>query len=298
MNACVPASINSHLVSAKVVDMLKVAPIPKRTSRAAQAIFGSNNFYIALGNRLADILSELEPKPKIGSEFKRESAVPLLPLLTLFQYMESLTDGQAVEALHLRLDWKYALHLPLDQPRIPAETLCQYRKTSLHSRSYLSELQELLDRLATEPALGNYIKKPLDAESMIMVVCALDRLSRVEEAMRRAIEGLTNQHPDWLRRIALPHWYIRYYHTSSLLETPALGEQPDTFSREIGEDAHYLLERVDHANAPGLQAVEGIQELRAVWQEQFRLCANGSFIFSPHCASCSTIPTGNIQINP
>ena len=38
----------------------------------------------------------------------------ILAFVSVFQFMENLADRQAVEALRMRLDWKYALHVPLD----------------------------------------------------------------------------------------------------------------------------------------------------------------------------------------
>src|SRR4030042_6671078 len=37
-----------------------------------------------------------------------------LALVTAFQFLEDLPDRAAANAVRLRLDWKYALHLPLD----------------------------------------------------------------------------------------------------------------------------------------------------------------------------------------
>jgi hypothetical protein len=277
--------------------MSKIIPIPRETSRAAQAIFGSNNFYIILGNSLASILSEFKPRRFIGPGWEQKSAIPILSLLTLFQYMERLSDRQTVRALHYRLDWKYALHLPLNHPGIPEEILCQYRQKNLFRCSHLSELQELLERLAGDPALDKYIDKPVDAKSMITAVCTLDRLTRVVDAMHRAIEGLTNHQPDWLRRIALPHWYTRYYHVSSHLKPLISSDRPEAFSREIGEDAQYLLECVEHADTPGLDELEEIRNLHAVWQEQFKLSADASALFLSRCASCPSILTDKTYIN-
>jgi L-ribulose-5-phosphate 3-epimerase UlaE len=39
-----------------------------------------------------------------------------LALVTIFQFMENLTDRQAADAVRSRLDWKYALSLELTDP--------------------------------------------------------------------------------------------------------------------------------------------------------------------------------------
>ena len=37
-----------------------------------------------------------------------------LAFVTIFQYLEDLSDRQAAESMRMRLDWKYALHQPVD----------------------------------------------------------------------------------------------------------------------------------------------------------------------------------------
>jgi transposase len=51
---------------------------------------------------------------------KREKNLTFAPwrlaLVTIFQFMEHLTDRQAADAVRSRLDWQYALSLELTDP--------------------------------------------------------------------------------------------------------------------------------------------------------------------------------------
>jgi transposase len=48
-----------------------------------------------------------------SSEGKPGISPVILAFVTVFQFMEKLPDRQAAEAVRIRLDWKYALRLPL-----------------------------------------------------------------------------------------------------------------------------------------------------------------------------------------
>jgi transposase len=90
-----------------------IPSIPKETARAANAIFGRNNFYIVIGEHLDALLEDIQLPGLSENECvsKREGAIGAL--ITFFQFIEGLTDVQAVDAVRTRIDWKFALHLSL-----------------------------------------------------------------------------------------------------------------------------------------------------------------------------------------
>src|SRR5512140_3732571 len=103
-------------------------PIPADIKRAARAVFSSSNFYIRVGEQVAAIFSEpgLEHIAETSASLK--AAPHFLPLVTFFQFVEGLTDAQAADAVRSRMDWKFALHLPLHLPIFSPEILCEFRR--------------------------------------------------------------------------------------------------------------------------------------------------------------------------
>jgi transposase len=47
--------------------------------------------------------------------------------VTVFQFLEGLSDRQAAEAVRSRIDWKYALGLELSDAGFDASVLCEFR---------------------------------------------------------------------------------------------------------------------------------------------------------------------------
>ena len=65
--------------------------IPWETARSAKAIFGSRNFYIQVGEQLESILKDIQAEHIL-------EAGTIFPPITFFQFLEGLTDAQAINA--------------------------------------------------------------------------------------------------------------------------------------------------------------------------------------------------------
>jgi transposase len=62
------------------------------------------------------------------SERGRPAEAPWrLALVSVMQFAERLSDRKAANAVRGRIDWKYALGLPLDDPGFDASVLCEFR---------------------------------------------------------------------------------------------------------------------------------------------------------------------------
>ena len=62
----------------------------------------------------------------------------LLALVTIFQFLEDLPDREAARAVVVRLDWKYALHLPVEYAGFDFSCLSYFRRRLLeHEQSRL-----------------------------------------------------------------------------------------------------------------------------------------------------------------
>src|SRR3954452_9901723 len=69
--------------------------------------------YRVIGEQLAGIVSD-EQFAALYEPTGRRSVWPsVLALVTIFQFLEDLPDREAARQVGVRLDWKYALHLPL-----------------------------------------------------------------------------------------------------------------------------------------------------------------------------------------
>ena len=271
---------------------MAIPSIPKETARAANAIFGRSNFYILIGEHLEAILEDiqLQCSSERGGVSKAEGAI--LALITFFQFVEGLTDIQAVDAVRTRTDWKFALHLSLIPATFHENALCEFRQRVLMDSVSQHEFQELIDRFAMfTPALNNKFQNIKNLE-VISLVCSINRLNRAQQTMNQVLEVLAARFPDWLKKIALPHWYGRYNHATPRLDVAILLGQQRFFVEEIGADIHHLLEAIHRSDSHEINDLYEVKTLDRVWLQQFQAPDQAQndglqILNSKHCEACT-----------
>jgi transposase len=205
-------------------------------------------------------------------------------LVTQFQFMERLPDRRAAAALHSRLDWKYALHLPLNHPGLASSLLCEFRHQLWDDPLRRQEFQLMIDTMTERSWLSFEDRLQSTADALISSVCNLSRIELLADSLCVALETLAASQPDWLLKTALPYWFDRYTKRKLLSDLP--NNLPDQFAlaQAIGLDAAHLLGAVEHE--AGLAHLREIRLLQRVYSEQFDLSEKEAHWRQPQCVSC------------
>ena len=74
-------------------------------------------------------------------------------LVTLFQFVENLSDIQAADAVRSRIDWKYALSLELEDEGFDASILCEFRARLVEHQAESRLFEAMLTRFSDEGML-------------------------------------------------------------------------------------------------------------------------------------------------
>ncbi len=237
--------------------------VPPYTAHAARATFGPDNPYLLVGDQLYGWLEALDAGPLRDTFLDGPHWDDLvLSMVTVFQYVEDLADRQAADAVRTRLDWKHALHLPIDYPGIEYLSLGRYRRRLPEEEAELLAFGCLLDWLIAPGLLGRGQARK-GARQVLKTVEMRTWVSEANEAMSRALEAVASLHSDWLRQIALPHWYQRYSGVAPEGVGVSLECTPDPVDAVHG-DVTYLLEMVDCAGPSALGGLPEIQALRGL----------------------------------
>jgi transposase len=262
-------------------------PIPGETVKSARSVFGRSNFYLAIGDqadKLFDGIALIDPS---GSFRKPPRTLAMLYLITIFQFVETLPDHQAADALRGRTDWKYALHLPLNHPGLPPESFCDFRRWLKAEAGGQRDLQTLLLHLSEITKFTARQPTSLDSKLVITFVCQISRLANVWEALHQAMEALASRRPEWLLATSQPHWILRYGSQRRHLDLTGETGEGYALSQAIGTDGYYLLEAISRAGDPGLANLEEVRKLRELWCEQFEYVAGKILWRGEACAGCS-----------
>src|SRR5258706_450537 len=106
---------------------LPIPPVPEETARVAHAVFPRGNVFMQVRDTLGAIYTDEAFADLFPTHGQPAEAPWRLALVTIFQFMEHLTDRQAADAVRSRLDWKYALSLELTDPGFDHTVLSEFR---------------------------------------------------------------------------------------------------------------------------------------------------------------------------
>jgi transposase len=248
-----------------------IPPIPEETARIAKAIFPKGGLYLTIGDEIGLLFDDVDFTDLYAIDGMPATSPALLAMVTIFEFMENLSDRSAADAVRTRIDWKYALHLALDDPGFDFSLLSDFRQRLVEHAGARLIFQRLLERLRELDLLGPGGRQRTDSTHVLSQVRALSRLELVAESMRLALEAIAAQQPDWLQEIALPHWYERYRRILTSFHLPRAKEKREALAMDIGADGFYLLEHLHQASSPAhLLELDEIRLLEQVWQQQFQ----------------------------
>ena len=261
-------------------------PIPPETARAARAVFGGSNFYLATGDQVDHLFTGLALDPSARAQ-PQGWPLAMLYLITVFQFMETLPDHLAAEALRKRVEWKYALHLPLSYVGLKEKSLCEFRRGLRVCPGQQQNMQVLLSRLSegAGPDLNGSFSQ--DPRQVIGAVCLASRAARVWETISQALEALATRQPEWLLATSLPHWYERYGHGAHSLNLRAERGELEALAQATGADGAYLLKAIAEAGIPELNELSEVSTLEQVWREQYEYRAGVVAWRQEACAGCT-----------
>ena len=244
--------------------------VPEETRRVARAAFPKGTLCL----RIADALGPVYQDGQFATLFPRRgqpAAAPgRLALATVLQFVENLSDREAANAVRGRIDWKYALGLQLADPGFDHTVLSEFRSRLVAGGAERLLLDALLRVLQEQGLVKARGRQRTDSTHVLAAVRGLNRLERVGETLRAALNELAVVAPEWLRTVAPAAWYERYGRRVENYRLPKTEASRLALAAEIGADGQQLLVVIDGATEqPGLAQLPAVTVLRQVWAAQY-----------------------------
>src|SRR5215213_9548049 len=187
-----------------------VGEIPAETARVARAAFPKGTVV----TRLRDAFDALYEDEDFRSLYPARGQPGLTPwrlaLVTVFQFLEHLSDRQAADAVRARIDWKYALGLELTDPGFHFSVLSEFRARLVAGGAEPLLLDTMLERFKHRGPVRARGKQRTDSTHVLAAVHDLHLLERVAETLRATLDDLAAVVPGWLHEVARPAWFERY----------------------------------------------------------------------------------------
>ena len=244
-----------------------IGEVPAETVRVARAAFPKGTVITRLRDEFS-VLYEDEDFRKLYSARGQPGLAPWrLALVTVFQFLEHLSDRQAADAVRARIDWKYALGLELTDPGFHFSVLTEFRARLVASGAEHLLLDGMLERFKARGLVKARGKQRTDSTHVLAAVHDLHLLELVAETLRAALDDLAAVVPDWLRKVAQPVWFERYGRRVEDYRLPKSQEKREALALEVGTDGFVLLDALDAAGAPEAAGeVAMVGTLRDVWR--------------------------------
>lgn len=193
-----------------------------------------------------------------------------LACVTLLQYKENMSDTEAAEACINRIDWKIALHIPLEENEsFDPSTLCYYRKR-LKENDGMSLIFDKTVKLAQEK---KFIKKRtnqrIDATHIISHVNRISTTDLLFRAVRCVVEEIEKLDAEYYEQ-EIPEYmkerYRRRFSSFGLSKDKKWDKQA-----EIVEDGLYLKTLLENLPCKNYSEMKQLKIMEIIFEENVKI---------------------------
>lgn len=242
--------------------------VPTDTAALGQKLFREEHPYRMLGDRFDQLLPEENAFRGLYCETGRGAIPPLLmALVSVFQFLEKVPDRQAAEMVISRIDWKYALHLPLTYAGFHFTDLYAFRVRLYEHHEERRLFERVLQKLKEMGLIKTRGKMRTDSSHVLGVVQRLTQLELVRETLRVALRASREVAGQWVEQSLPPSFCEAYAVRAS--EYGMSSEEVQAQLLQTGKDGYWFLGQVDQSAPEVVRGLAEIGVLRTVLQQQF-----------------------------
>jgi transposase len=271
--------------------------VPAATARVARKAFRKGSLPIRARDQLGAWYADVDFAAAYGVRGAPGISPAQLAMVTVLQFTENLTDRQAADAVRGRLDWKYALGLPLDDEGFDFSVLSEFRDRLVAAGAERVIFDLLLERLKALGLVKAGGTARTDSTHVLARIRGLNRLELAGETVRAALEALAAAAPDWLATVIDASWQEVYGQRIDSWRLPGSDARRAQLAARYGADGYLLLEAVRAPAAPAwLAGLPAVEALRRIWVQQYTRDEDGRVIRREAGLSGHGLPPGRLRI--
>lgn len=241
--------------------------IPADTVQVGLAILAEDEAYRLVGDGVSELLS-LRDFGWLYSQLGRGAICPIiLALVTVFQFLENVPDRVAAHWAVTRIDWKYALHMPLTWQGFHFSDLSNFRQRLLEHGAERLVFEKVLNWVRACGLLKKHSKQRSDSTHVVGCVERLSRLELAWETLRVVLRAIQVAASDWYEEVIPAVFDEAYGERQS--DWRLNQEEVEQEMQKVGSDGFWLLDRLSETAASVVLNLPEVATLGLVWEQQF-----------------------------
>jgi len=172
--------------------------IPVETVRVAKASFRKGNALM----RLRDECGPLFREEDFGDLYSWKGEAGISPVqlatITVLQYVEGLSDRQAVLMVCSRIDWKYLLGVELTYSGFDQSVLSEFRSRLVMCEAADRLFEQPLQRLREQGLVKERGRQRTDSTHVLAAIRTVNRMELVGETLRYTLNQVAIEARGWL----------------------------------------------------------------------------------------------------
>ena len=169
--------------------------VPRDTKRVTRTILPNGNPITRLRDEFGSIYVDSDFATLFSQTGQPAVAPWRLALITVFQFLENLSDRQAVHAVLTGIDWKYALSLKLTDASFDHTVLSEFRARLVKGGQQQLLLDKMLEAFNAKGLLKVRGRQRTDSTHILSSVRVMTRLEHVTETLRAARQSAVHASP-------------------------------------------------------------------------------------------------------
>lgn len=242
--------------------------VPEDTRTWGENHLESDNPYRIIGEQLFSFIS-CDELASMYSDIGRPSINPvILSLVTVFQFLENVPDRVAALWVKIRLDWKYALHLPLHDLGFHYSDLCNFRKRLSDNGKEAFIFDQLLKKVKSLGFLRKRKYQRTDSTHVLAMVCDLSRLENLSEGLRVSLKAIEKADSGFYQQ-KIPVLYREHW-SKPLSDYQMSDDERKEALERVGQDIHWLLSFLG-TNRESFLSLPELEVLQKLFSQHFTI---------------------------
>lgn len=201
------------------------------------------------------------------SDIGREAKSPaFLSMVTLLQFRENLSDEETKEACIKRLDWKIALHIPVDEKQsFDSSTLCRFRNRLKENDKSNIIFDNILKQIQKIGFIKKTTKQRIDATHIISHVNRISTTDLLFRSVKCLLDEIKKKDIDYYNKIIPELLKERYLNKFS-----SFGMSKDLRYEklaEIVEDGYLIKSLLEKIKSDELKKLDQLNIMLTIFKE-------------------------------